>query len=82
MSNKKNFNDFFPTDNSSKTNLHYDLVASKFLTGIESHQRRQHFNSSSSNDAVLLIGGLFKILFGLIGFIFVGLQLLFQSKSK
>lgn len=81
MSNKQNFNDFFPTDNSSKTNLHYDLVASKFLNGIESHQRRQHYNSSSK-DAVLIIGGLFNILFGLIGFIFVGLQLLFQSKSK
>lgn len=30
----------FPTDNSPSTQLKYDIIANKFMTGIESHQRR------------------------------------------
>lgn len=39
----KNLSDFgrFPTDNSSTTNLKYDIIASKFMTGIENHHRNK-----------------------------------------
>lgn len=39
----KNMPDFsgFPTDNSSSTNLKYDIIASKMMTGIENHRRRK-----------------------------------------
>lgn len=30
----------FPTDNSSSTNLKYDIITSKFMTGIQNHQMR------------------------------------------
>lgn len=40
MSNNKDFIDFFPTDNSVTTNLKYDLIASKMMTGMQNHQRR------------------------------------------
>jgi hypothetical protein len=30
----------FPTDNSPSTQLKYDIIASKFMTGIENRQRR------------------------------------------
>jgi len=39
MSNQiSNFNGL-PTDNSSSTNLKYDLIASKFMTGVENHNK-------------------------------------------
>ncbi|RYZ86228.1 MAG: hypothetical protein EOP04_14285 [Proteobacteria bacterium] len=39
----KKFSDFLglPTDNSSSTNLKYEIIASKFMAGIENHQRRK-----------------------------------------
>jgi hypothetical protein len=82
MSNKQNFNDFFPTDNSSKTNLHYELVASKFMEGVESHQRRQYYNSQSNAMVIELIGGLFQIAIGLIVLVFGILKYLYTSISK
>jgi len=38
----KNIPEFggFPTDNSSSTALKYDIIASKFIVGIENHHRR------------------------------------------
>lgn len=30
----------FPTDNSPSTQLKYDIIASKFMAGIENHQKR------------------------------------------
>lgn len=40
MNDKINFQNYYPTDNSSKTNLHYDIIASKFMVGIENHQKK------------------------------------------
>ena len=79
MSNKANFQNFFPTDNSSKTNLHYDLVASKFMTGIENHKRTQ-YNNSASNSAVLpLIGAIIQIFIGAVVVVFGILKFIFKS---
>lgn len=40
----KNIPDFngFPTDNSSSTNLKYDIIASKFMIGVENHQKKNN----------------------------------------
>ena len=42
MSNNKDFQDFFPIDNSNSatTNLKYDLIKSKMMTGTQNHQMR------------------------------------------
>ena len=50
----------FPTDNLQSTQLKYDIVASKFMTGIENHHKR-NAPISLSND------------FGLIGAVLKGL---------
>lgn len=53
----KNIPDFsgLPTDNSSSTNLKYDIISSKFMSGIENHNRNN------------LPVPLFSASFGLIG---------------
>lgn len=38
--NTRNLNGF-PTDNSPSTQLKYDIVTSKLMSGIENHQRRK-----------------------------------------
>lgn len=79
MSNKANFKDFYPVDNSSRTNLHYDLVASKFMTGIENHQRNRYNNSASVGGVFILISAFFQIFFGLILLVFGLLRKLYKS---
>ncbi|MNK23704.1 hypothetical protein D3C87_420020 [compost metagenome] len=59
----------FPTDNSPSTQLKYDIVASKFMTGIENHNKR-NTRTSLSNDldligAVLQLVVAIVVLFGL-----------------
>jgi hypothetical protein len=81
MNNKADFQTFFKTDNSSKTNLHYDLVASKFMTGIENHQRKQYYSSESNSAIILLIGAIFQIAFGLVVFIVSSVFQLFKSSK-
>lgn len=63
----------FPTDNSSSTNVKYDIIASKFMTGIENHQKR---NTSSSSIGIIfyLVVGLVHLVFALIFFLLVGLR--------
>jgi hypothetical protein len=39
----------FPTDNSPSTQLKYDIVASKFMTGIHNHHKRNASVSLSNN---------------------------------
>lgn len=63
MSNKRDFNNFFPTDNSSRTNLKYDLVASKFVTGLENHQMRQYHNAQSTTFLFGIIRFIYKSIF-------------------
>ncbi|MGQ2985361.1 hypothetical protein [Flavobacterium sp.] len=42
----------FPTDNSPSTQLIYDIIASKFMTGIENHNRR---NAPAPSPFVLFV---------------------------
>jgi len=49
----------FPTDNLPSTQLKYDIVASKFMTGIENHNKRRNAPISVSND-LGLIGAVLK----------------------
>lgn len=79
MSNKADFQNFFPVDNSSRTNLHYDLVASKFLTGVENHRRTQYHNSQSTPMLFGIIGGIFQIAIGALIFLFGILKFIFKS---
>lgn len=79
MSNKADFQNFFPTDNSSRTNLHYDLVASKFMTGIENHKRTQYYNSASNSAIIPLIGAIIQIGIGAVILIFSILKLIYKS---
>lgn len=46
----------FPTDNSSSINVKYDIIASKFMTGIENHHKRNVPSSSVGIIFDLLIG--------------------------
>lgn len=79
MNNKTDFQNFFPVDNSSRTNLHYDLVASKFMTGIENHRRTQYNNSASVSGVFSLIGAIIQILIGAMVLVFGILKLVFKS---
>ncbi len=79
MSNKADFKSFFPTDNSSSTNLKYDLVASKFMTGIENHKRTQYHNSASNSGIFLFIVAIIQIAFGLLMLIIASVSHLFKS---
>ena len=71
----KNIPDFsgFPLDNSSSTNLKYDILASKFMTGIENHQRRKT-TLPSSGIVLYLVGAVLELTAFLILIIFVGLK--------
>jgi type IV secretory pathway VirB6-like protein len=79
MNDKPNFNNFFPTDNSAKTNLHYDLVASKFLNSIESHQRSKYYNSASSSGALSILSSIIQIGLGIILLVFASLRYIYKS---
>lgn len=82
MSNKQNFNDFYPTDSSARTNSKYDLVASKFMTGIENHQRTQYYNAQSTSFLFGIIGGIFQIGIGLIILSFGILKSIYNNLNK
>jgi hypothetical protein len=79
MSNKTDFQNFFPVDESSRTNLHYDLVASKFMTGIENHKRTQYHNSASNSAIIPLIGAIIQIFIGAVVVVFGILKFIFKS---
>ena len=64
----KNLNGF-PTDNLPSTQLKYNIVASKFMTGIENHQRR---NAPAPVISFGLISALIQGLIVLIVIVFVG----------
>ena len=63
----------FPTDNSSTTNLKYDLVASKFMTGVENHQRRTA-PTASVGIVFYIIGAVLELAVALVMMVFVGLR--------
>ena len=60
----------FPTDNSSTTNLKYDIIANKFMNGIENHKRynRPVFSFDSSLGLVGAVLQLVIALFVILGF--------------
>jgi len=63
----------FPTDNSSSTQLKYDIVASKFMTGIQNHQMR---NAPSPSVWIVfnLIGAVLQMVMALVVILFVGIR--------
>lgn len=64
-----------PTDNSSTTNLKYDIIASKFMNGIRNHQRQHAPVSSSSVDAAFyVIGTVLQLALAILIFVFIGLR--------
>jgi hypothetical protein len=68
----------FPLDNSMSTQIKYDLFAEKMNNAQRSYNIR---NQSSTSDAVMLVGGLFQIVFGLIFMVFTVLRCIWiQSK--
>ena len=67
-----NLNDF-PTDNSSSTNLKYDIIASKFMTGIENH-KRWTAPTQSSGTVFYIIGAVLELAFAILVMVFVGLR--------
>jgi len=73
MNNIRDFHDFFPTDNSSSTNLKYDLISSKFMTGIQNHQMR---NAPSPSVGIVfsLIGAVLQMVLALVVILFVGIR--------
>lgn len=83
MNNKTDFKNFFPTDNSSSTNLHYDIVASKFMIGIENHQKKSTRTNTSSISAIFyLIGAIIQLFVILVVFAFGCLRFLYQYVTK
>lgn len=63
MPNMPNLNGF-PTDNSPSTQLKYDIVASKFMTGIENHHKRNAPVSIGNN--LGLVGAVLQIIIALL----------------
>lgn len=60
----------FPTDNSPSTQPKYDIMASKFMTGIHNHQKHNAPVALSNN--LGLIGAIVKGLAALVVIAFVG----------
>lgn len=70
----------FPTDNSSTTNLKYDIIASKFMTGIENHRRRNAPASTSSVEVVFyLIGAVLQLALAILVMVVVALHWIWKS---
>ena len=65
----------FPTDNSSSTNLKYDIVASKFMTGIRNHQMRTAPAPVPSSGVVsYLIGAVLELALWILLLVGIGLR--------
>ncbi len=75
-----NFNTF-PTDNSSTTNLKYDIITSKMMTGVRNHQRRNTPASTSSFDAVFyIIGAAAQLVLAIVVLLSIGLHWLWKQQ--
>jgi hypothetical protein len=68
----------FPTDNSPSTQLKYDIVASKFMTGVENHQRR-NAPVSSPLAAFGIVGAVLHGVVALLVILFMGIQWLLKK---
>lgn len=70
----------FPTDNSSSTNLKYDIVASKFMTGIRNHQMRTAPAPVPPNGVVFyLIGAVLELAVGILLLVGIGLRWIWKK---
>ena len=69
----------FPTDNSPSTQLKYNIVASKFMTGIENHQKR---NAPAPVISFGLISALVQGIIALIVIVFIGLRWVLKEILK
>lgn len=69
-------NEFPSLDSSMSTQLKYNLFVEKMNEGQRNYNMR---NQSSGSDAVMLVGGIFKIAFGLIGLAFGILKWIFNQ---
>ncbi|MGQ2985377.1 hypothetical protein [Flavobacterium sp.] len=82
--NTQNLNGL-PTDNSPSTQLKYDIVASKFMAGIESHQRR-NAPAPSPMGAFGLVGAVLQGVVALVvigrGFGVVGLEKVIKQQRQ
>lgn len=72
-----NLNDF-PTDNSSSTNLKYDIITSKFMTGIRNHERRTP-PAPSCGVVFYLIGAVLELALAILVMVFVGLRWIWKQ---
>lgn len=63
----------FPTDNSSSTNLKYDIVASKFMNGMQNHQMRTA-PAPSIGIVFSIIGAVLQMVVALVVMLFVGVR--------
>jgi hypothetical protein len=68
----------FPTDNSPSTQLKYDIVASKLITGMQNHQNR---NAPVISNGLGLIGAVLKGLVALVVLLIAGVVYVF-TKAK
>jgi hypothetical protein len=68
----------FPTDNLSSTNVKYDIIASKFITGIENHHKR-NVPSLSVGIVFDLLVGVVHLAVALILFLLVGLRWVYKK---
>jgi len=73
-----NFNGF-PTDNSSSTNLKYDLIASKFMTGVDNHNKRKA-STLPIGASLGIFGVIIKIVISFV--VLIGLALHWILKKK
>ncbi|TRW21458.1 hypothetical protein FMM05_20110 [Flavobacterium zepuense] len=70
----------FPTDNAPSTQLKYDIVASRFMAGIENHHKR-NAPISLSND-LGLIGAVLQGLVALVVMLIGGIWYVFNHKTN
>ncbi len=78
MSNNKDFQDFFPTDNSATTTLKYDLITSKMMTGMQNHQMRSA-PAPSVGIVFSIIGAFLQMVVALVVILFVGVRWIWKG---
>ena len=63
----------FPTDNSSSTNLKYDIVTTKFASGIENYNRRK-VSTFSFSETLGLIGVILQLFIAIVVIFGLGIK--------
>ncbi|AXG73850.1 hypothetical protein DVK85_06195 [Flavobacterium arcticum] len=72
-----NFNGF-PTDNSSSTNLKYDIIASKMMIGMRNHQMR---TAPAPNVGFVfeIMGAVLQMIVALVVILIIGITLIYKK---